>query len=67
MDSNYYRTLLYNISKTYKKADQDVKKKIDREAKKLSEKLDLYEKMDCYTNRQSFIKLKDHKFNLKSN
>ena len=67
MDSNYYRTLLYNISKTYKKTDQDIKKKTDREAKKLSEKLDLYEKMDCYTNRQSFIKLKDHKFNLKSN
>ena len=67
MDSNYYRKLLNNnFTRTYRKADQN-KKNIVREAKKLSEKINFDKKMDCYADRQSFIILKDHKDNFKSN
>ena len=55
------------IKKTYKKSDLNLKKKIDREANKLSKKLYLDKKMDCYSDSQSFITLKDLKDNFKSN
>ena len=65
MDCNYYRKLLNNnFTKTYRKADQNIKN-IVREAKKLSEKINFDKKMDSYADRQSFITLKTTKITLK--
>ena len=49
----YYN--MTTLKKTYKKSDHNIRKKIDRKANKLSNKLYLDKKMDCYLDRQSFI------------
>lgn len=63
----YNKLLQDNITRTYKKADNDVKTRIDKEAKPLAEKLKLSEKMECYADRKAFITLKDHKENFSNN
>ena len=68
MPPNQCKTLLNNsITKTYRKADSNAKRNMDKEAKKLSIELNLENRMECYTKRPAFITLKDHKENFKSN
>ena len=68
MPPSQYKTLLNNdITKTYRKADSNTKRNIDKEAKKLSKELNLVDKIKCYAKRPAFITLKDHKKNLKIN
>ena len=50
-----------------RKADSNAKRNIDKEAKKLSKKLNLEDKMECFLKRPAFFTLKDHKENFKSN
>ena len=64
LDSDYYRNVHY---KNMQETDQNIKKKINREAKKVSEILNLDKKMECYSDRQWVITLKDHKDDFKSN
>ena len=51
MGSNDRKLLNNNITKTYKKVDENVKEKIDREAKKLSRKLNLSKNWNCCEDR----------------
>ena len=68
MPPDQYKTLLNNnVTKTYRKANSNAKRNIDKEAKKLSKELNLEDKMECYAKRPAFITLKDHKENFKSN
>ena len=51
MGSNDRKLLNNNITKTYKKVDENIKEKIDKEAKKLSMKLNLNKNWSCYEDR----------------
>ena len=68
LSRDHYEKLLYdNITQTYQKTCYQTKKKIDREAKKFAESLNLDERMECYSDQIAFITLKDHKANFKNN
>ena len=64
---SYEKLLRENITKTYKKADESIKPRIDRNAKAIATKLKLEEKVECYADRNAFVTLKDHKDNFRSN
>ena len=68
MSKDTYRKMLTeNITKTYKKADNEIIKDINKEAKKIAVNLKLEEKMESYADRNAFITLKDHKENFRRN
>ena len=57
----YEELLVNNITKCHKKTNNDAIKEINKEAKKIAEKLKIDDKMKCYNNKEAFITLKDHK------
>ena len=63
----YNRLLGNNITSDYRKCENGVKHKIDKETKKIAESLDLSNKMECYASRLPFIPIKDHKPNFRNN
>lgn len=64
MTPNDYSTLVEkNIHKTYRKSTNEQVNKINSEAKKIAEELDLDDRIDVIAQRESFITLKDHKPN----
>ena len=56
-----------NITRTYKKADKEVKNVIDSEAKKLADSLGLSDKMERFAEKPAFVTLKDHKDDFRTN
>ena len=57
MLSEKYRSLLHNnIAKTYQKPAVSTKRSIDKESKH-------FYKMECYSDQNAYITLKDHKEN----
>ena len=53
MPPDKYKMLLNNnITKTYRKANSNAKRNIDKEAKKLSKELNLNDKMEFYAKSQ---------------
>jgi hypothetical protein len=68
MPKDDYNKLLHNnITRTYKKADDNVNSTINNEAKHLAEQLNLDGKMEAYAERKAFVTLKDHKENFRNN
>ena len=68
LSQDHYERLLHdNITQTYQKTCYQIKKKIDREAKKFAKSHGLDDRMECYSDLSAFITLKDHKANFKSN
>ena len=68
MDTPSYNVLLHkNITKTYKKVNLKVANSIELEAKSLSKKLQLDDRINTTGKRESFITLKDHKPNFDNN
>ena len=64
MDKDKYRELLkVNIEKTYKIAPSNQVSDINKESKRLAEKLDLDDRIETLAEREAFISLKDHKNN----
>ena len=64
MEPGQYNELLNkNIQKSYKKAQKTQEDKINKEAKEISERLDLSDRIDIMAKRDAFITLKDHKPN----
>ena len=60
MSGNEYKKLLNeNITKTYRK--------LDKESKSFAKSLSLEKKMECFADRHTFITLKDHKDNFRTN
>ena len=56
MPPDQYKTLLNNnITMTYRKANSNAKRNIDKEAKKLSKELNLEDKMERYAKWPAFI------------
>ena len=60
---SYNKMLSDNITKTYKKADDDLKQEIDSEASVIAQRLELDDRMEVFAERKPFITLKDHKPN----
>ena len=60
---HYSKILQENITKDYRKADEEEKKKIDLEAKKIAKELSLADRIECMAEKDAFITLKDHKDN----
>ena len=64
MKKDEYEKLLHeNVTKTYQKSTDDIRKSINREAKKMAEEMKLDDKMEVFADRKAFITLKDHKEN----
>ena len=64
ISAEQYQHLLHsNITANYRKAGDEAKSSIDREAKDIAEKLTLADRVECFAQRDSFITLKDHKEN----
>ena len=66
-DADYNRLLSNNITNNYRKCENNVKHKIDKETKKIAESLDFSNKMECYASHPDFITIKDHKPNFRDN
>ena len=68
MNTPSYNVLLHkNIAKTYKKVNLNVVISIKLEAKSLSKKLQLDDRINTTARREAFITLKDHKPNFDNN
>ena len=64
---DYTKLLKESITTNYKKTDHSVINSINKEAKGIAEKLKLDDKIECFSDRTSFITLKDHKDNFINN
>ena len=64
---NYMKLLGKNITKIYRKADEDHTKKSNRECKQHAIDLKIENKMEIITERSAFISIKDHKDNFPNN
>ena len=58
---NYQKLLHDNITQTYKKAPKNAKLDIDRKTKSFPRTLKIEDRMECYSNQDAYITLKDHK------
>ena len=65
--ATYKKVMLENITKTYKKATEEVPESIDREASSIVEDLELGNRVDRYAKRCAYITFKDHKENFSNN
>ena len=63
----YNNLLTKNITKDYKKAEENVGDKINKDSKKIAEKLDLEERIFVTTKKPASITFKDHKDNFENN
>ena len=64
---SYNRLLGNNVSAKYQKTEEQLVNNINKEAKIITRKLDLQDKVKCYSRLPAFITLKDHKPNFISN
>ena len=64
---HYEKLLQDNITQTYKRANPDAKRKIDKESKQFAKHLGIDDRVECYSDQHAFITLKDHKDNFKNN
>ena len=65
MSDTDYTGFLGNITSIYRKCENGVKYKIDKETRKIAESLDLSKKIEGYASRHTFITNKDHKPNFR--
>ena len=65
--SEYEKLLRDNVTKTYKKAEPDREKDINKTSAKLAHTLEIDDRVQQFTTQQCFITLKDHKSNFRNN
>ena len=64
LSKNNYKNLLRNaITTTYKKADENIGPKINKEGIKFAKQADILDKIEVSDTGNSFVTLKDHKKN----
>ena len=59
-DTEYNKLLSNNITSNYRKCENGVKQKTDKDPEKIVESLDLSKKMECYASCPAFITIKDY-------
>ena len=62
----YNKLLKENITKTYKKADDNTYNEINMEAKNIASKLKIDDRVECLAKKNAFITVKDHKDNFEN-
>ena len=62
----YERLLETNVTKTYKKADKKLLSKIDEEARTITKKFNIDDRVESTAVKEAFITLKDHKENFQN-
>ena len=62
----YKRLLEANVTKTYRKADIKQLTKIDEEARTITKKLNIDDRVESMAMKEAFITLKDHKENFEN-
>ena len=62
----YKRRLEANVTKTYRKADMKQFTKIDEEARNITKKLNIDDRVESMAMKEAFITLKDHKENFEN-
>ena len=62
----YYIYFHYFNKKKFKKSTKRLEKSINLEAKNISKKLDLVERVECLAKNPAFTTLKDHKENFQA-
>ena len=65
--SDYKKLLKCNITKDYKIAPPETYVKINAEATRIAQDLELADRIECYSNAPAFVTLKDHKENFENN
>ena len=65
--SSYNKLLTESISKTYRKTNNKAYNSINKEAKAIAEGFEIGDRVDCLAKTNTFITLKDHKENFRSN
>ena len=65
-EEEYKKLLFNNITKSYRKSTKRLEKAINMEAKHISKKLELDNRIECLVKNTAFISLKDHKPNFQS-
>ena len=63
----YKEMMTQNVTKEYKKSDKKVVDKINKEDKEIAENLELDNRIYAFSERDSFITIKDHKENYINN
>ena len=63
---DYNKLLINNITSTYKIADEDLEDKINKEAKKITDNLDISQRVEYMAHSEAIITLKDHKPNFEN-
>ena len=68
LNNDKYKKLLQdNITKSYKKANTNSMRSINKEAKTIAEDLKLDDRIEQFSQHEAFITLKDHKENFQNN
>ena len=58
---NYRKLMRDNVTATYTKADDEVERRINIEARELTEQLQISDRVEKITHKNAYITLKDHK------
>jgi hypothetical protein len=64
---NYKKVLHENVTKTYKKIDENIAVNIEKRSKIITEKLGLDDRIETTAKKEPFITIKDHKPNFNTN
>ena len=64
---DYDKYLTENITKTYKKPNMNKINKLNQEAKKITGKLSIFDRVDRLQNNEVYVTIKDHKKNFQTN
>ena len=66
-NEKYQEMMTQNITKEYKKCDNKVVEKVNKEDKGIAENLELDDRIYAFSERDAFITIKDHKENFPNN
>ena len=64
---DHEKILYENVTKTYKKANTSLPKRINIEAKKIAKEFNMDEKLNIMVKQQCFVTIKDHKPDCRTN
>ena len=68
IDKRRYRQMMFKeVVKHYRKASPDLEKELNCEAKMLTSKLGIVDRVEKYNTKNCFITIKDHKSDFKTN
>ena len=65
--SEYLKLVRDNVTSTYEIAPPDIEKQINKEAKIITEHLEISERVETIAHNEAYITLKDHKANFENN